>query len=145
MKLILSSILILLLCWSCSTSEATHKPYMGNTMVTQDGVSSIENVDNTQTWATHLRRLPGVSVSGQGENLKVRIRAQNNSFMLDSSPLFVLDGMALGNDFRALTGAININDVASISVLKNASETSMWGLRGANGVIVVKSKRPGQH
>lgn len=143
MKAIFSFALLLILCWSCGTTEATSTPYQGNTLVSQDGVSSIENVDNTVTWATHLRRLPGVIVRGQGENLTVRVRSQNNSFMLDSSPLFVLDNVALGNDFQALSGAISINDVSSISVLKNASELGMWGLRGANGVIVVKSKKPG--
>lgn len=143
MKLILSLALLVLLTSACSTSSETSNAYTGNTLVSQNGVSSIENVDNSQTWATHLRRLPGVIVKGQGENLSLRIRAQNNSFLLDSSPLFVLDNVALGNDFNSLTSAININDVASISVLKNASETAMWGLRGSNGVIVVKSKKPG--
>jgi outer membrane receptor protein involved in Fe transport len=133
---------MLLLLWGCGTSDDAGRPYMGNVMVSQDGVASIENVDNTQSWATQLRRLPGVFVNGQGENLTVRIRAQTSSFTLDSSPLFVLDGVPMGNNFSAIASAISINDVSSITVLKNASEIGEWGLRGSNGVIVVKSKKP---
>jgi len=136
--------LLLFLGWACSgTDEA--KTYQGNTLVNKDGVSSIENVDNTQTWSTYLRRLPGVIVRGQGQNLVIRIRSTNNSFLMDSSPLFVVDNMAVGNDFQSLAGSINLGDVESITVLKNANETSMWGLRGANGVIVVRSKKGGSN
>ncbi len=142
MKSILIVLFIVMTCWSCSTNS---ERYMGNQLVTGDGVSSLENVDNTMTWSTYLRRLPGVIVKGEGENLTVRVRITNNSFMMDSSPLYVLDNMALGNHFSDLSGAINLADVQSITVLKNANETAVWGLRGANGVIVVKSKKPGNN
>ncbi len=133
-------LMICALCWSCSTNS---ERYMGNQLVTGDGIASLENVDNTMTWSTYLRRLPGLIVKGEGENLSVRVRVTNNSFLMDSSPLFVLDNMALGNDFSSLAGAINLADVQSITVLKNANETAVWGLRGANGVVVVRSKKPG--
>ncbi len=134
---------MLLFCWSCSTTEKGNSSvYNGNQLATGDGVASINKVDNSQTWENHLRRLPGVMVSGRSPNLTVRIRSQSNSFLLDSSPLFVLDNTPMGNDFQSLFSAINLADVESITVLKNAGETSMWGLRGSNGVIVVRSKKP---
>ena len=39
---------------------------------------------------------------------------------------------------------INPHDIASITVLKNPTDTAIYGLRGANGVIVITTKRPGQ-
>lgn len=54
----------------------------------------------------------------------------------DASPLFVVDGMIL-NDISFL----NPRDVASVSVLKDASATAIYGARGANGVIIVTTRQ----
>jgi TonB-linked SusC/RagA family outer membrane protein len=55
-------------------------------------------------------------------------------------PLFVIDGIPVDEDgFRS----INQNDIASISTLKDAAATSIYGNRGANGVIVITTKRGG--
>lgn len=67
-----------------------------------------------------------------------------------SSPLFVIDGIPMANEdissFGDLTGTnviagLNPNDIESIDVLKDAAAASIYGSRGANGVIVVKTKR----
>ena len=66
-----------------------------------------------------------------------------------SSPLYIIDGMPLSvSDLggSSATGTnyvagININDIESIVVQKDAAATAVWGSRGANGVIVIKTKR----
>ena len=54
----------------------------------------------------------------------------------------MVDGIAIeAGPGGALTG-INPHDIESIRVLKDAADTAMYGLRGANGVIVIRTKRP---
>lgn len=61
-----------------------------------------------------------------------------NSINAGTTPLFILDGIAISaDDFSA----INPNDIENISVLKDASSTSIYGARAANGVIVITTKR----
>jgi TonB-linked SusC/RagA family outer membrane protein len=56
----------------------------------------------------------------------------------NTEPLFIIDGVPVDEDnFRSL----NPNDIASLSVLKDAGATSIYGNRGANGVIIIKTKR----
>lgn len=78
-----------------------------------------------------LGRLAGVQVSPSGE---IRIRGVNN-LSGGGSPLFVIDGI----ERNSLQG-LNPGDVESIEVLKDASQLAMYGMRGANGVIRVKTK-----
>ena len=84
---------------------------------------------------------PGLMVlSDSGEPSKAatfRIRG-TNSINSGKDPLFILDGVAFSSsDFNT----ISPNDIESISVLKDASSTSIYGARASNGVVVITSKR----
>ncbi|MCA6011856.1 TonB-dependent receptor [Bacteroides thetaiotaomicron] len=84
---------------------------------------------------------PGLSViSNSGEPSKAavfQIRG-TNSINSGTSPLFILDGVPISSaDFNT----ISPGDIESISVLKDASSTSIYGARAANGVVVITSKR----
>ena len=91
-------------------------------------------------------RASGVTINtssgAPGGAVKVRIRGAN-SINSNNEPLYVVDGVALGS-----TGLqdINVNDIASMEVLKDASATAIYGSRGANGVILIttKSGQPGK-
>lgn len=98
-------------------------------------------LDQPRTLADMLRgRIAGVQVTElSGGGIRVRIRG-TRSFMGDNEPLFVIDGMAIQTVDGSLYG-ISPGDVASISVLKDASATSVYGSRGANGVILIETKR----
>jgi len=86
-------------------------------------------------------RLAGVrvnAVDGQpGATSNIVIRG-TGSLTNSTSPLFVIDGFPL-EDFNPNT--LNFDDVESISVLKDASSTSVYGARASNGVIVIQTKR----
>ena len=56
----------------------------------------------------------------------------------EGEPLFVVNGVPLGNSENL--AAINRYDIASIEVLRDAGSTAMWGIRGANGVILIRTK-----
>lgn len=70
-----------------------------------------------------------------GENSSVRIRG-SNSISSTNEPLYVVDGFPTSNGTD-----INPNDIASIEILKDASATAIYGARGANGVVLITTKR----
>ncbi|SEW39828.1 TonB-linked outer membrane protein, SusC/RagA family [Chitinophaga sp. YR573] len=76
-----------------------------------------------------------VNSSTPGQVAKVRVRGIG-SINSNIDPLYVIDGV-IGADGNA----INPNDIASIEVLKDASSTAIYGARGANGVIMITTKR----
>jgi TonB-dependent SusC/RagA subfamily outer membrane receptor len=71
--------------------------------------------------------------------MSVRIRGSNTSILGGEEPLFVLDGMV----YESADGlnSLDPNAIESISVLKDAGATAIYGSRGANGVIVIRTKR----
>ena len=86
-------------------------------------------------------RVAGVQVTssdgrpGSGVNIVIR---GNNSVTQSSSPLYVVDGFLLEDQNN---NTINPADIASIDILKDASATAIYGARGANGVIVITTKK----
>ncbi len=72
-----------------------------------------------------------------GARASIRIRG-GNSINADNEPLYVIDGFIVGTDFNL--NNINTNDIESIEVLKDATAISIYGTRGANGVIMVTTK-----
>ena len=78
-----------------------------------------------------------IDVPGQG--ISVRIRG-GSSILGSNEPLYVLDGMPLQ---ASPTGLLNINpsDVARIEILKDVGALAMYGVRGANGVVLITTKR----
>lgn len=93
-------------------------------------------------------RVSGVNVSSNsgrpGGRANIRIRGVS-SLSVSNNPLYVIDGVILNAvDLRNGSTPIdylNPNDIASIEVLKDASSTAIYGARGANGVIMVTTKR----
>lgn len=97
-----------------------------------------------------------VSTSGEpGAGVNVTIRGVG-SIRSGSTPLFVVDGMPLTNDDVSPTGTnvgfgsstaknplnfLNTSDIESITVLKDASATAIYGARGSNGVVLVTTKK----
>jgi TonB-dependent starch-binding outer membrane protein SusC len=86
-------------------------------------------------------RVAGVQVTsadGQpGSSTAIVIRG-NNSITQDNSPLYVIDGFPLENPNN---NSVNPSDIESIEVLKDASATAIYGARGANGVILITTKK----
>lgn len=109
-------------------------------------VSSIktEKLESTPTAAFDQAlqgQVPGLSVmavSGEpSESTVMKIRGVN-SINSGTEPLYILDGVAISSaDFNT----VNPADIESLSVLKDASSTSIYGARAANGVIVITTKR----
>lgn len=84
-------------------------------------------------------KVPGVFVSSTsrpGEAASIKIRG-NNSISYGTNPIYVVDGLVMENGYDM----INPNDIAYIDILKDASATAIYGARGANGVILITTKK----
>lgn len=86
-------------------------------------------------------KVPGlqiVSNGSPGQGPTIRVRGIGSYLGGASNPLFVVDGMFFNNiDF------LNTSDIASISVLKDASASAIYGVRAANGVVLIETKSGG--
>lgn len=84
-------------------------------------------------------RLVGVQINQTtgrpGEGVQVRVRGQA-SILAGSDPLYVVDGQPIVGDISS----INPDEIESISVLKDAASTSLYGSRAANGVVLITTK-----
>mgnify|MGYP002570221408 FL=1 len=101
----------------------------------------MENVPTAGFDQSLQGQTPGLTViSNSGEPSKAAVfqLRGTNSINSGTSPLFILDGTPISSaDFNT----ISPGDIESISVLKDASSTSIYGARAANGVVVITSKR----
>jgi TonB-dependent SusC/RagA subfamily outer membrane receptor len=89
-------------------------------------------------------RVSGVVVSSApGGGISVRIRGVS-SFSGNNEPLYVIDGVPIQAGPGGSLSGINPHDIESIRVLKDPADLTMYGSRGANGVILIKTKKPGR-
>jgi len=87
-------------------------------------------------------RVAGVlinSAAKPGDDSSIKIRGIN-TINGSTDPIYVVDGLVLDN-YGGGFNSINLNDVASIEVLKDASSTALYGSRAANGVVLVTTKK----
>jgi TonB-dependent SusC/RagA subfamily outer membrane receptor len=109
----------------------------------QSNIMIEENKDRPSNLSLEmmLQQLPGVRLTGgRGAYSQFKVDGTSGSFMSDTSPLYVVNGMAIGTDFSTVHGMVNPNDVSSLTVLKG-SDASIYGSRGANGVILIRTKK----
>ena len=129
--LILSVLLSVFLFSACSSTQST---------TTEKKKKSGTDYSTYANLAHILRRMPGVTVSGDGgPTTTVQIRGMN-SLMLDTRPLYVIDGAVIGRDYARANEAINTADIASVRVIKDLAQLTKYGEQGRNGVIYIRSK-----
>ena len=90
-------------------------------------------ISNPQSLADFLIRIPGVYVDDRLGGTTVTVRG--------NVPLYVVDNIPLGYSYAEANNAVSAFDIDSVEVLKGPSETALYGRRGANGVIVIRTKR----
>lgn len=118
-------------------------------------------VDNDNIVGSLAGKVSGVQVIGSsganiGGSQKIRLRGTNG--LSDGQPLFVVDGTPISNesfspggatgqtgrDFGNLAADLNLGDVESVSVLKGAAASALYGNRASNGVILISTKTGGK-
>jgi TonB-dependent SusC/RagA subfamily outer membrane receptor len=118
------------------TTQSTPPP--SSTVTAED----IRRTPNEPIEKALMGRFSGVEVTRSPDGgISVRIRG-TTSILGSNEPLYVLDGIPIQPGPNGSLSGVNPHDIESIEVLKDAASTSIYGLRGANGVIVIKTKRP---
>lgn len=113
--------------------------------------NAIQNIPVTTFEQSLQGRAAGVLVTAQngklGQGINVRIRG-SSSISASNEPLYVVDGMIINTDNLSSNEAetnpladLNFNDIQSIEILKDASAAAIYGSRGANGVVIITTKR----
>lgn len=106
------------------------------TLIKPDASNQVKATTTTDLLVGKVAGLQVTQGSGSsGSQGTVRIR-QGASLNASNDPLIVIDGLTEGN-----LSSVNPDDIESITVLKDASASAIYGARGANGVIIVKTKR----
>jgi TonB-dependent SusC/RagA subfamily outer membrane receptor len=129
-------------CFGHGIATVTPPPSNGyGPRVGRDSAASTMAVDSTQTEVRSVAEMienhfPGVTVTQTNNgDYAISIRGPS-SFTGNDSPLVVVDGVAIQGSMLW----INPHDVARIDVLKTPDQTAIYGVRGANGVIVITTK-----
>ena len=120
--------------YGTSTKEA----YTGTAKVVKAEILETKSVSNvTQALIGEVAGVNVINTSGQpGTTATVRIRGFG-SVNGNRSPLYVVDGIPLDDSINS----INPSDIASTTILKDATATAIYGSRGANGVILITTKK----
>ena len=118
---------------------ATRSSFTGSASMV--GAKEIESRVATNVTSALAGTAPGVQIissSGDPASNESTIRIRGiGSMSASNSPLIIVDGMP----FDGTISDINPNDVESISILKDASASAIYGARGANGVVLISTKR----
>jgi TonB-dependent SusC/RagA subfamily outer membrane receptor len=129
---------------ACAHSQAPHAPSSAPKRTASVTSSDIDRAPGEPLEKILAGRVAGVVVTRAPDGgLAVRIRG-TSTVSANAEPLFVIDGVPIEPGPGGSLFGINPYDVERIEVLKDAASTTMYGVRGANGVILVQTKRPTQ-
>lgn len=107
--------------------------------VTSVKQEDLKNLASANAMQAMQAKIPGLDIqqsSGQaGSSVSINLRGAR-SLLASNGPLILVDGVAYGS-----TIDLNPSDIESMEVLKDASSTAIYGTRGANGVIIITTKR----
>ena len=131
--------IVLALVASCTHGRRDMGPAMEPVVTADD----IERSPGTPIEQILEAKVPGIQVARTTSGgIVIRIRGIS-SFYGNNNPLYVIDGTPIDAGPQGALNGVNPYDIESIRVLKDPADTGIYGVRGANGVIVITTKRPG--
>lgn len=142
-SLILVAAATLFGCGGGSSPETAAAPARAPAQKTDNTVTAqtIQNSADVPIEQIIANRVPGVTLGRASDgSLTVRIRG-STSWNPDNQPLYIIDGVSVTPGPGGALAGLNPSDIDKIEVLKDAAQTAMYGSRGANGVIIIKTKR----
>jgi len=120
-----------------SDQPAPSIPTPTSTTITSD---DLDRAGNDAIEKTLAAKVPGALITRTADGgIAIQIRGQT-SLAANTQPLYVIDGLPIQPGPGGALLGINPHDIATIEVLKDAASLSYYGLRGANGVIIIKTK-----
>ena len=131
---------------ACASSSATGHPSGGQTSPTPRAevtAKDIEQHDGQPIETVLQAKVPGILVTRTSDGgIAIQMRGISSTFYGSTQPLYVVDGVAFRPGPNGELIGINPYDIETIKVLKDASETAIYGIRGGNGVIEITTKKP---
>ena len=118
--------------------KTTKEAFTGSaTVVKSEDIAKVQSSDATRALEGHVAGVQMTTTSGAlGSSPSIIIRGVS-SINAGSSPLYVIDGIPYDGDMNN----INSSDIESMTVLKDAASNALYGARGANGVIMITTKK----
>lgn len=131
---------------ACASSSPTGHPSGGQTAPTprpEVTAKDIEEHDGQPIETVLQAKVPGIVVTRTADGgIAVQMRGTSSTFYGSTQPLYVVDGVAFRPGPNGELIGINPYDIETIKVLKDASDTAIYGIRGGNGVIEITTKKP---
>jgi len=129
---------------STDSAAAPADPVVDTNMAPTITAEDIQRSPNEPVGNLLTSRFPGVNVAYAPDgSLIIRIRG-TTSIHGSKEPLYVIDGVPVNPGPTGGLHGIQISEIETIEVLKDPVGTSMYGIRGANGVILITLKKPGR-
>jgi TonB-dependent SusC/RagA subfamily outer membrane receptor len=134
----LACILLASLFGGCSPAQASPDPAPAPAVTATDLRNPNEPIEQVLQ-----RKVPGLVVTRVGTEIAVQIRGTSSYNGTQTPPLYVLNGVQFAPGTGGLLSGINPEDIESIKFLRGADAT-LYGIDGANGVIVITTKKGGK-
>jgi TonB-dependent SusC/RagA subfamily outer membrane receptor len=122
----------------CSPAQASSDPAPAPAVTATDLRNPNEPIEQVLQ-----RKVPGLVVTRVGTEIAVQIRGTSSYNGTQTPPLYVLNGVQFAPGTGGLLSGINPEDIESIKFLRGADAT-LYGIDGANGVIVITTKKGGK-
>lgn len=138
-RALLPALLVLAACGhrqaSPSTPESSTPP---GTVLTADDIRRSPGQSLEQLL---LARVSGLTLVRAPDGRSVLTLRGTTTFLGDDEPLVVVNGIALGPNASGNLAAIDVHDIETVQVIRDAAGTAAYGVRGANGVILIQTKQ----
>lgn len=125
---------------SCSSSKSTAAADKSEPELSKAEKRVNNKMDKFADLTAYLRTQRSLLISGDGQNANIAVRGL--STLGSNAPLFIVNNNQV-RDYSTVFSLVNVQDIKTVRILKDASETSFYGSRGANGVILIKTKKKG--
>ncbi|MGH7522671.1 MAG: TonB-dependent receptor plug domain-containing protein [Gemmatimonadales bacterium] len=133
-------VVVVLLLAACSHGRSgapAPRPTSG-TIITADDIRRSPGMSLEQLL---LARVPGLTSERAADGRTILHLRGTTTFLGDQEPLVVVNGIPLGPNASGNLNAISVQDIESIEVLRDGASTAAYGIRGANGVILIRTKQ----
>ena len=137
----ISACLLLGFASACASGGKAHEPEPKATVTSKD----IDRSGNSEPIEKLLQqKVPGLLVTRTPDGgIALQIRGAS-SLTGNNAPLYVIDDVPVRAGPGGELVGVNPHDIETIKVLKDPADTGIYGMRGANGVILITTKRPGK-
>ena len=134
--------ILLLLAVACARRSASHQPADSSlppgTVLTADDIRRSPGQSLEQLL---LARVPGLTLTRAPDGHPVLHLRGTTTILGDDEPLFVVNGIPLGPNASGNLAAIALQDIETVQVFRDGATTAAYGIRGANGVILIRTKQ----